>query len=75
MPPVMDEALATGTRYQAQCGDAAYKTPRHHDAPKSPCLRFEVMGHIGLAGDNMPAQEHHRYTSSPSQVDPPAASL
>jgi len=43
--------------------------------PKKPCLPVEVMSHMRVAGDHMPAQDHHRYTASPSQVDPPAPSL
>jgi hypothetical protein len=29
--------------------------------------------HTRVAGNNMPAQEHHRYLSSPSQSDPPGS--
>ena len=32
-------------------------------------------GKSDLLGLNMPAKEHHRYTSSPSQTDPPTDSL
>src|SRR5262249_34478794 len=33
------------------------------------------MEYITMTGINMPAQEHHRFTASPSQTDPPAASF
>ena len=30
-----------------------------------------VMEHVVLIESTIPAEEHHRYTSSPSQTDPP----
>src|SRR5215467_11337561 len=43
--------------------------------PQSPCLACKVLSDKRVAGDDMWAQEHHRFTASPSQVDPPAPSL
>src|SRR5215831_5726746 len=43
--------------------------------PQSPCLALKVLSGIRVAGDDIWAQQHHRFTASPSQVDPPAPSL
>jgi len=32
---------------------------------------FNIMEYTPRAEDNVPAQDHHRYTASPSQTDPP----
>lgn len=32
-----------------------------------------VMDHVVLIESIIPSEKHHRYTSSPSQTDPPAA--
>src|SRR5215831_18805318 len=56
------------------CSGTVMRRSRPHGPimdPQSPCLAFTVRSDIRVGGDDMWAEEHHRFTASPSQVDPP----